>query len=234
MLSIVWRPQFTLPVDDALPPNLKETVYSVRYSDDLEVFVLDTNARDLAAQADWLDKKLAASTARWRVATFHHPIFSSGSDRDNPRQRGALLPVLRKYGVDLVLQGHDHTYARGTMPQTPERFASGRDKTVDTMFVNSVSGGKQYEWAETNWANYEKDGVKLDRKAENTQFFQLVRIDGGKLTYEAYTADGQLYDGFVLQKDAKGRKQLVKGQASTMDARLFANTAAYPGSASND
>jgi 3',5'-cyclic AMP phosphodiesterase CpdA len=233
MLSIVWRPQFTLPVDDALLPNLKETVYTVRYSDDLEVFVLDTNARDLAVQADWLDKKLKASTARWRVATFHHPIFSSANDRDNPRQREALLPVLRKYSVDLVLQGHDHTYARGTMPQTPERFSSGKDKTVETMFVNSVSGGKQYEWDEHNWANYEKDGVTLDRKAENTQFFQLVKIDGQKLTYEAYTADGQLYDAFALQKDAKGRKQLVKGPASTMVPRMFSNTAAYPGSASN-
>lgn len=234
MLAIVWRPQFTLPVDDTLPPNLKETVYSVRYSDDLEVFVLDTNAPDIAIQANWLDKKLAASTARWRVATFHHPIFSSGNDRDNPRQRAALLPVLRKHGVDLVLQGHDHTYARGTLPQTPERFATGRDKTVDTMFVNSVSGGKQYEFSTNDWNSYEKDGVKLDRKAENTQFFQLVRIDGGKLTYEAWTADGQLYDGFTLKKDAKGRKQIVKGQTSTMDPRSFATTAAYPGSASND
>jgi hypothetical protein len=135
--------------------------------------------------------------------------------------------------VDLVLQGHDHTYARGTMPQTPERFATGADKSVGTMFVNSVSGGKQYEFTANNWADYEKDGVRLDRKAENTQFFQLVRIDGARLTYEAYTADGQLYDGFTLQKDSKGRKQLVKGQASTMDPRAFSNTAAYPGSASN-
>jgi 3',5'-cyclic AMP phosphodiesterase CpdA len=239
MLSIVWRPQFTLPVDDALPANLKETVYSVRYSNDLEVFVLDTNARDLAVQADWLDKKLKASTAKWKVATFHHPIFSSAGDRDNPRQREAILPVLKKYQVDLVLQGHDHTYARGTMPQTPERFVSGpgkggKDKTVDTMFVNSVSGGKQYEWDKTDWAKYEKDGVKLDRKAENTQFFQVIKIDGLKLTYEAWTADGQLYDGFTLQKDAKGKKQVTKGQVSTMNPRMFANTAAYPGSASND
>jgi 3',5'-cyclic AMP phosphodiesterase CpdA len=239
MLSILWRPQFTLPVDDALPANLKETVYSVRYSNDLEVFVLDTNARDLAVQAEWLDKKLKASTAKWKVATFHHPIFSSANDRDNPRQREAILPVLKKYSVDLVLQGHDHTYARGTMPQTPERFANspskgGKDKTVETMFVNSVSGGKQYEWDDKNWANYEKDGVKLDRKAENTQFFQVIKIDGLKLTYEAWTADGQLYDGFTLQKDAKGKKQVTKGQASTMNPRMFANTAAYPGSASND
>jgi hypothetical protein len=185
-------------------------------------------------QAGWLEKKLKASTARWKVATFHHPIFSSANDRDNPRQREALLPVLKKYQVDLVLQGHDHTYARGTMPQTPERYTTGKDKSVDTMFVNSVSGGKMYKWDEKNWTNYEKDGVRLDRKAENTQFFQVIKIDGLKLSYEAWTADGLLYDGFTLQKDAKGKKQVTKGQASTMDPRMFANTSPYPGAATND
>jgi 3',5'-cyclic AMP phosphodiesterase CpdA len=233
MLSLVWRPQFTLPEDASLPADLKETVYSVRYSDDLEVFVLDTNAPQMEAQTAWLDAKLSSSTARWRVATFHHPVFSSAGDRDNPRQRGAILPVLKKHDVDLVLQGHDHTYARGTMaadaPQTPERFADARGEAVATMFVNSVSGPKQYEFAETNWAKYERDGVRLDRSAENTQFFQIIRIDGGRLVYEAHTADGQLYDTFTLEKDAGGRKTLLKGVASTMDPRTFGNSLPYPG-----
>lgn len=233
MLSLIWRPQFTLPVEAGLPADLRETVYAVRYSDDLEVFVLDTNAPQIEAQTAWLDAKLAASTARWRVATFHHPVFSSAGDRDNPRQRSAILPVLRKHDVDLVLQGHDHTYARGTMPpdapQTPERYADGRGEAVATMFVNSVSGAKQYEFAETNWTKYERDGVRLDRSGENTQFFQLIRIDGGRLVYEAHTADGQLYDTFTLEKDATGRKTLLKGAASTMDPRSFGNSLPYPG-----
>jgi 3',5'-cyclic AMP phosphodiesterase CpdA len=229
MLSIVWRPQFMLPVDETLPDDLKETVYSVRYGSDLEIFVLDTNAPDVAVQARWLDAKLANSTARWRVATFHHPVFSSAGDRDNPRQRSALLPVLKKHDVDLVLQGHDHTYARGTLPQTPERFSTVEDEIVDTMFVNSVSGPKQYKFATDGWDRYAADGVRLDRQAENTQFFQLVRIDGANLVYEAYTVDGQIYDRFALYKGANGEKRLVKGPASTMNSRAFANTLDYDG-----
>ena len=61
-----------------------------------------------------------------------------------------------------------------------------------------------------------------------------MRIDGDRLTCEAWTADDRLYDAFVLQKDAEGRKQLVKGPLSTMDPRRFANTAACPGSAPDD
>jgi 3',5'-cyclic AMP phosphodiesterase CpdA len=225
LLSMMWRPQFRLPEEAGLPDVLRETVYRVRYGADLDVFVLDTNGEDMDVQAAWLDAQLEASTARWTVATFHHPIFSSGSDRDNPRQRGALLPVLQKHGVDLVLQGHDHTYARGTMPQTPERFAetaAGADGAVTSMFVNSVSGQKQYRFSQGGWDRYAGEGVRLDRHGEAAQFFQVIRIEGPRLAYEAWTADGQLYDGFTLAKGEDGTKRLVAGVASTMPAHGFA------------
>jgi predicted phosphodiesterase len=224
LLSILWRPQFTLPEDAAAPDLLKETMYAVRYNSDLEVFVLDSNFRDVAVTAKWLDDKLSASTARWKVATFHHPVFSSGRNRDNPGWRDAILPVLRKHGVDLVLQGHDHTYARGAVPQSPERYSTQRGGVVESMFVNSVSGAKMYEFSEGDWARYEPNGVRLERQAENTQFFQRIHIDGEVLDYEAWTADGQLYDAFTLRKDRAGRKRVTQGKSATMDPRRFTDS----------
>jgi hypothetical protein len=56
-----------------------------------------------------------------------------------------------------------------------------------------------------------------------------VRIDGANLVYEAYTVDGQIYDRFALYKGANGEKRLVKGPASTMNSRAFANTLDYDG-----
>jgi 3',5'-cyclic AMP phosphodiesterase CpdA len=229
LLSILWRPQFRLPEEAALPETLRETVYAVRYAKDVDVFVLDTTNADLQSQAVWLDRQLGASTARWKVVTFHHPIFSSGRDRDNKAHRDLLLPILTARNVDLVLQGHDHTYARGAVRQTPERIAgANRAGALGPMFVNSVSGPKQYTWSEGRWANYAEHGVSLDKMAENTQFFQVIGIDGDQLTYEAYTADGQLYDRFAMKKDARGVRKLVDGRAATIDERRFANTAPYP------
>ena len=230
MLSILWRPQFRLPEIAELPAELKETVYNVRYADDLEVFVLDTQGPSLDVQTAWLDKALAASTARWKVASFHHPIFSSGRDRDNKSRRELLLPVLKKHDVDLVLQGHDHTYARGAIrAQTPQRTARLADGAVGPMFVNSVSGAKQYNWSAGRWANYAGDGVQLDRLGENSQFFQVIRIDGANLAYDAYTADGQIYDSFKLEKAKTGKRKLLAGKPVTMPERLFKDTAPYPG-----
>lgn len=228
MLSMLWRPQFTLPETPALPAQLQETVYTIRYGKALQVFVLDTMGGDLEAQARWLDAELRESDATWRVVSMHHPIFSSGRDRDTPERRALLLPVLLRHEVDLVLQGHDHTYARGGIaeaPGGPERTAAGSRDALATMFVNSVSGAKQYEFKEGGWDDYADTGVRLERMAENSQFYQAVRIDGARLEYRAYTADGELYDEFAAVKDEAGNKRVVTGR----EARRFENTMPYPG-----
>lgn len=230
VLSHLWRPQFTLPVDESLPEELRETVYVVKYTADLHIFVLDsTNRKTLPVQAAWLDAQLAASTARWKIVSQHHPVFSSGNERDSPDLRATLLPILRKHRVDLMLQGHDHTYARGAAPQTPERLSDGASGIIDTMFVNSVSGPKMYNFRGQGWDDYRKDGVGLVRKAENTPFFQTITVDGDRLSYDAWTADGQLYDTFALRSRPDGRNDLIRGTAATIDERAFRNTAPYGG-----
>ncbi len=228
LLSIMWRPQFTLPEDPSLPDDLQEAAYEVRYSQDVHLFVISTQNRQIAEQAAWLDARLSESDARWRIVSMHHPIFSSGRGRDSAERRDELLPVLNKHQVDLVLQGHDHTYARGVIGQTPERYSfqeAGGD--VTTMFVNSVSGPKQYEFKDTGWSEYESDGVDLVRQAENTQFFQVITIDGHRLDYRAMTALGELYDDFSMEKSDDGSKRITRGATSTMDARAFENTGRY-------
>ncbi|MEM9263069.1 MAG: metallophosphoesterase family protein [Pseudomonadota bacterium] len=229
LLSIMWRPQFTLPEEPSLDADLQEVAYDLRYSDDIHLFVISTQSPKIAEQAEWLDRELEQSDARWKIVSMHHPVFSSGAGRDSPERRSLLLPVINKHNVDLVLQGHDHTYARGVIGQTPERIAFGaKGGRVDTMFVNSVSGPKQYNFRETGWDEYyASDDVKLVRKAENTQFFQVVTIDGAELSYKAWTATGRLYDDFVMTKNRRGRKKITKGATSTMEERSFSNTGAY-------
>ena len=228
LLSIMWRPQFTLPEDPSLPEDLQEAAYDVRYSEDIHIFVLSTQNRQIAEQAEWLDRVLGESDAKWRIVTMHHPIFSSGKNRDRPNRRAAFLPVLEKHKVDLVLQGHDHTYARGAIGQTPERLGFRDDGgSVTTMFVNSVSGPKQYQFREGGWDDYSDTGVVLARKAENTQFFQVISIDGDALDYKAFTALGDLYDDFSMIKLADGSKTITRGAVSTMDERRFENTGHY-------
>jgi hypothetical protein len=225
-LSKIWRPQFTLPVETTLPAVLAETVYTVAYPG-LRIIVLNSN-KTMDPQVDWLRNVLEANDSRWTVLSFHHPVFSSGKDRDNKELRAAWKPLIDKFKVDLVLQGHDHTYARGQTPQVPTRFSTqdGASTAVSSVFVNSVSGPKQYEFNEEGWDHFKKHDVTLQRQAENTQFYQVIHIDGNTLVYKAYTAAGTLYDGFTLRKKDDGSK-IMEQMENLPATRLFKNTGRY-------
>ena len=45
------------------------------------------------------------------LAYWHHPVFSSGSNGNNPHMR-AMWKLLDDAGVDLVMAAHDHLYER--------------------------------------------------------------------------------------------------------------------------
>jgi phosphodiesterase/alkaline phosphatase D-like protein len=225
-LSMHWQPQFNLPVVQGLPEILNETVYSIDYPN-LRVIVLNSN-REQEEQIEWLESQLAGAADKWTVVSFHHPVFSSGKDRDNEDLRKLWKPVFDKYKVDLLLQGHDHTYARGQSPQTPEHTVEtvGSSQQVSTVYVNSVSGPKMYEFHKNGWDGYAEQDVSLLKKAENTQFFQVISIEGNQLSYRAYTAASELYDAFTLTKDTEGNKTIQQDDARTQ-TRLFETTEPY-------
>jgi predicted MPP superfamily phosphohydrolase len=75
-------------------------------------FALDSNYID-DKQLQWLDKELAASGSDWKICFFHHPLYSSGETHGSADlQREKLEPVFVKYGVNVVLTGHEHFYER--------------------------------------------------------------------------------------------------------------------------
>lgn len=203
-LSIQWRPQFTLPVEKEMDETLHETVYTVDYQD-VQVIVLNSND-ELDSQTEYLEKQLKNSTAKWKIVTCHHSVFSPAKGRNFQFARDHWKPLLDKYGVDLVLNGHDHTYARGHVPVRTSDDDSG---TLGTIYVTSVSGPKQYALDVEQMKTYAAEGYQRDKGAEQTQFFQVITIENNKLTYVAYTALGEEYDRAVIVKDFKtGRKTL--------------------------
>lgn len=237
-LSTLWQNQFTLPRTPSLPNALQETAYVTHYPD-MDVFVLDSEARGdinlLRAQAKWLDQALQTSTAKWRIVTMHHPIFSSCGmplntlGQDEPEIRAAFLPVILKHEVDLVLQGHDHAYARGSIgtENDVEKVATSKiSKQVKTVFITSVAGPKTYPIKPTRWDEYKKYGVKLERIAENTPTYQVISKTTDTLKYQSFTADGDIYDAFTISKGQDGRK-ILNIAKDLPPERTFDNTGVY-------
>ncbi|GAB4033313.1 purple acid phosphatase family protein [Spirosoma gilvum] len=193
-----WRPSFVLPQNG--PKGLEETAYFFDYqgvrfiSLNSQAALLDSAV--MTTQANWLVQVLSSNPNRWTIVTHHHPIYSTKQGRDNDEWRERMEPIYKKYGVDLVLQGHDHTYGRGlNMP-----LGKSRKHPDGPIYVVSVSGPKMYDIGLQNW---------MDRAASNTQLYQTISIDGAKLSYQSYTVTGEKYDSFDLLKDSKGKNTLV-------------------------
>ncbi len=194
-LSTHWKPTFTLPTNG--PENLEETVYYIDYQE-TRIISLNTtpsfgDETILNAQKDWLETVLKDNPNRWTIVTHHHPIYSTAGTRDNPEIRAAFQPIFEKHGVDLVLQGHDHTYGRGY------NLAYGENhKDKGPIYVVSVSGPKMYNLSFGEW---------MERAASNTQLYQIISVDERVIHYEAYTTTGQLYDAFELKKKNNGKNK---------------------------
>jgi Calcineurin-like phosphoesterase len=102
-----------------------ERYYTFKPQNGIRFFALDSNYMD-RTQLQWFEKELAASGADWKIAFFHHPIYSSaGRHGSDAALRDQLEPLFVKYSVDLVLQGHDHIYERVKPQKGIAYFVSG-------------------------------------------------------------------------------------------------------------
>ncbi len=201
ILAPQWKKQFNLPANG--PAGLDETCYQINYQD-LKVISLDAEQIDesehfATRQAAWLDSILTNDPRPWTVVTLHYPFYSTKPNRDNPKLRERFKPIIDKHRVDLVLQGHDHAYGRGSVDNAP-LSTNSRKSSSATVYVVSVSGPKMYDISDDPW---------MDRRASNTQLFQLISLEGKQLIYQAFTATGELYDAFVLEKGKDGVNKLT-------------------------
>jgi hypothetical protein len=80
----------------------------------VHLFMLDSDANEpdgitgSSTQATWLQDRLAASTARWKLVFLHHAPYSSAVHGSNT----TLQWNYEIWGATAVFAGHDHTYER--------------------------------------------------------------------------------------------------------------------------
>jgi hypothetical protein len=124
--------------------------YSFRPKLGVRFFALDTNYVD-DKQLDWLDKELAASGSDWKIAFFHHPLYSSGATHGSADlQRELLEPIFLKHGVNVVIAGHEHFYER-LKPQKGVAYftlgSSAKLRKGDLRKTNMTTFGNDTDYA---------------------------------------------------------------------------------------
>lgn len=184
-----------------------------------DISTADWRGMYMGMQAEWLDDVLEDSDANWNVVQFHHPAMSVSQGRDNREVREAFLPVITDHEVDLVLSGHDHTYARGYLNDDKTDTEGVTDGPV---FVVSNSGPKYYNLANDASNVWLQNDATQVVKHEHTSFIHGLRVTPNTLEYEAVAAQkgdrasfdgevGETADSFTITKNNNGTTSVTEG-----------------------
>ena len=146
-------------------------------------YSLNSNYMD-KKQLDWLNEKLAADTAAWKVAYFHHPPYSSGGAHgSDTKLREIVEPIFLKNGVNVVFAGHEHFYERIKPQKGVYYFISG-------------SGGKLRK-------GDVKNGSPLTEKAfDDDLSFMLIEVAGDQMHFQVISRTGKTVDQGVIVRPA--------------------------------
>lgn len=97
------------------------------------------NCQSGSAQYQWLQQDLAnwaAGGKKCLLAYWHEPRFSSGTENGGSANYSQFWSLLQSYGVDVILQGHDHNYERFN----PQNSSGTADSTGPVSFVVGTGG----------------------------------------------------------------------------------------------
>ncbi|HEY8459534.1 MAG TPA: metallophosphoesterase [Blastocatellia bacterium] len=164
--------------------------YTIKKGDGLaEFFMIDSTDYDMA-QASWLEGALKESAAKWKIAVFHHPIYSSAEAHgSNLGLRARIEPLLTRYGVNVVISGHDHVYERTHPQKGVQYFVAGAGGKIRHGDVNLRSPLRAM--------SYDRDNHYLQMVIEDQQIsFQTVTrvgavIDRGTIMPRAMAASAR-------------------------------------------
>ena len=201
--------------------TLKGYFYSFVYGN-VKFIMLNTN--DLTdsklkdEQYNWLVNELENNECTWTIVAMHNPMYSVGKYGSDPERnticlslREQLQGLFAEYGVDIVLQGHDHAISRtkaldgqGNAQEETLETINGIEYSVDpsgVIYVMNGPAGEQsrepFEGADTSLYEY--------AEGSNACSWAEITIDGDMLLIEVkYYQDAKVktYYSWGIKKTA--------------------------------
>ena len=207
------------------PEHYQNSAYYFRYNDALFVVWNPFNYSHFSEQAAWLDEVLSTQKAKYVFVLSHYPF---GGGVDSVRMNETVLPIVTKHGVDLVMSGHNHSYAyydNYTKAPAEESFdhllianCDRRDYnhavyslinvTSTTITVSNYSYDNKLVAEYKIYArrpNTEDISTSVDKEALADSFkLELVPSDSklAKLTWDSENAYGNIKKVFIYRDDA--------------------------------
>ena len=183
---------FSYFLDSKVDDNM---VYTLNYGE-AQFLILDSNREffHLWTQRQWLEQQLQQSSAKWKILVLHHPLHSIKGN-NNLIQRWMFDDLVRQYGVDLVLQGHEHAYAR----------------MISGVYKNGAPAVPVYTVSHCSPKNYRiQFDERFDKFGISSRYYQTVSARGDTLAMATYDANTHaLYDSLMIVVSPVQKAHLV-------------------------
>jgi len=149
--------------------------------EDVRFFALESDYPK-PEQIAWLEKELENSNEKWKIPYFHHPLYSSGERHGSDLTlRQTLEPLFIKYGVSVVLTGHDHFYER-IKPQN------------GILYFVVGSGGK------LRGGNIDRNSGLTAKGFDTDLAFLAAEISGDEMYFNTISRQGTIIDSGMIQR----------------------------------
>jgi hypothetical protein len=157
------------------PFNMNGERYYTFEKDGVRFFALDSNYMD-QAQQDWIKKELSTSNNEWKIAYFHHPLYSSGARHGSEVDlRAVLEPLFLEHRVSVVFSGHEHFY---------ERLKAQKGIT----YITQGGGAKLRE------GNIRPNSAMTAKGFDTDRSYTLVEIADKTMYFQTLSRTGTLID----------------------------------------
>ncbi len=201
----------------------------------------------------WIENDIKNSNKKFKVAYWHQPPYSKGShDSDDGFElnmramREKVIPVLERYGIDLVLSGHSHVYERSYLINKHYNVSFTFKK--NTMMIDSTSGNPDSNRTYLKYtygANKDKGTVYAvvgnsgKSEPENGKMYpamytkydgsnavgsMILEVKGNVMTGTYYKANGDVADKFrIIKQDSSSVITDVRNNVSVNDFKIYPN-----------
>ena len=201
----------------------------------------------------WLEQDLKSTNKKFKVAYWHQPPYSMGShNSDNfwevnmASMRDKVIPVLERYGVDLILCGHSHVYERSYLIN--KHYGPSYSFKRNTMIVDSSSGNPdsnrtyiKYTYGENknkgtvygvvgNSSKSDADNGLMHKKkkkkysGDDAIGSMILEVEGNELTGTFYKDNGEVFDKFrIVKKDSTSVISGVKNNTNVENLLVYPN-----------
>ncbi|RYF68878.1 MAG: metallophosphoesterase, partial [Cytophagaceae bacterium] len=247
--NIAYYKLFSFPEkgeSGGLPSNSK-SYYSADYGN-VHLISLDSQGRQdgqyrlydtTSTQVQWLKRDLAANKLPWTIVIFHHPPYSKGGHNSDTELsmkliRENLTPILERYGVDLVLNGHSHGYERtyrlkglrglantfNAASHIAENTSARYDGSPNSCPILTKGQGTIYI---VNGSGGQLGGRSSDFPHPATVYnnttlggSMLLDVNDNRLDAQFVMADGSVLDKFTIMKNVNKIASLTAEFADTL------------------